>query len=94
MTDFNGIKIEPKIILPKLQFGRAGKDGQGGEGGSIMIIAEEIIGDGQIIANGGDGTTGGKGGSVHIQAIKNNFKGKISAKGGDSNGKKRTEGRR
>lgn len=79
MIDLNAIKN----LNFKFSLGKGGTSGIGGDGGSIMIIAETIIGDGKIIVDGGDGDRGGKGGNVHIQAKSNNFKGKISAKGGE-----------
>ena len=84
MGDINNIKIEPHLKLPKIQFGKSGKKGLGGDGGAIMIFTEELDGDGAILADGGDGEQGGKGGNIHIEARRSNFKGQLSVKGGDS----------
>lgn len=81
MSDINGVKVELPISL---NFGKASSPNDGGDGGSIFIITEEMTGNGKILANGGDGKNGGKGGQVHIQAKKNNFTGDISANGGKS----------
>ncbi len=83
MTDINGIKFEPRI---NLKFGKSNSKGVGGAGGQIIIVTEELIGDGELLANGGDGIEGGSGGKIEIQTKSNKFKGKISAKGGDSYG--------
>lgn len=80
MGDISSIKIEPHFKLPKIQFGKSGKKGEGGNGGTIVIFTEEMTGSGVILA---DGEMGGKGGNIHIEAKRNSFKGKISAKGGD-----------
>ena len=79
INDINGIKIEPKI---NLTFGKSGKNNQGGDGGSIMIISEEFRGSGLITADGGDGEIAGKGGNINIHTKRNQFKGIVSAKGG------------
>lgn len=79
MMDFNGIKISPNI---KLNFGKSGKNARGGDGGSIVILTEDINGSGKIIADGGDGQKGGAGGNINIIAEENRFRGEISAKGG------------
>jgi len=81
MADFNNFKIEPHI---KLNIGKAGRDGSGGEGGTILIITEDLCGTGGLIADGGNGIIGGKGGSVIVEAKRNRFRGRISAKGGKS----------
>lgn len=81
MSDINGVKIEPKVSL---NFGNSGKNNQGGQGGSIIIISEELNGSGLITADGGEGEVGGNGGSINIQTKRNNFKGTLSAKGGRS----------
>lgn len=86
MGDINNIKFEPHFKLPKILFGKAGANGQGGQGGSIFVITEELTGEGEITADGGDGSIGGRGGQIHIQAKNNYFKGKISAKGGKGEG--------
>lgn len=83
MVDINNIKIEPHIKLPKIQFGKSGNNGRGGDGGQIVLITEKLTGSGRISVDGGDGTVGGNAGKVHIQAKENRFKGKISAKGGE-----------
>jgi hypothetical protein len=57
---------------------------RGGDAGEIFIVTRKVVGDGKIIANGGDGSTGGKGGKVTIISEENQFRGKISAKGGKS----------
>ena len=79
MIDINAIKN----LNLKLKFGKTDSKDEGGQGGSILIISEEIKGNGQITADGGDGIKGGKGGSVNIIAQKNKLRGKISAKGGE-----------
>jgi hypothetical protein len=61
------------------------EENKGGEGGKIFINAKKINGDGEIIADGGDGEQGGKGGEVGINVEENNFTGDISASGGKSN---------
>lgn len=81
MSDINGVKVELPITL---NFGKGGNIGDGGDGGSILIIADEMTGIGKISANGGDGKNGGKGGLINIQAKKSNFTGDISANGGKS----------
>lgn len=58
--------------------------GKGGDAGEIFIAARKIIGDGKIIADGGDGSVGGKGGKVTIISEDNQFGGQISARGGKS----------
>ena len=81
MSDNNGIKVEPHLSL---NLGKGNKSDDGGDGGSIFIITEEMKGEGKISANGGKGKNGGKGGQIHIQAKKNNFTGEISVDGGKS----------
>ncbi len=80
--DINNIKFEPHIKLPKIQFGKNGKIGQGGDGGQVVIITEKLLGDGEITTDGGDGIIGGKGGKIHIEARIDKFQGKLSANGG------------
>ena len=58
---------------------------RGGDGGQIVIISNEISGDGKFIADGGRGEIGGRGGGVSLLSNKNKFTGEVSAKGGDSN---------
>jgi hypothetical protein len=84
LGDINNIKFEPHVNLPNFQFGPSGKKSQGGDGGTIMIFAEQVVGSGAMLADGGDGEMGGKGGNIHIETRTNNFKGKISANGGKS----------
>ena len=86
--DINNIKFEPHIKLPKIQLGKGGNSGRGGDGGQIILITEELVGTGTISVNGGDGLTGGNAGKINIQAKKNSFKGKISASGGKGRGRK------
>lgn len=81
MADINNIKLEPHF---KLNIGKAGQKGNGGEGGTILIITEDLSGTGTISSDGGDGIMGGKGGKVIIEAKRNKYKGKISATGGKS----------
>jgi hypothetical protein len=81
MVDFNNIKVEPHL---KLIIGKSSKNGNGGDGGSILIFSEHIKGNGKITADGGKGKKGGKGGNINIIAKKNEFGGEISAKGGES----------
>lgn len=57
---------------------------KGGDAGSIMIFAKKIVGNGEILADGGNGSSGGKGGKIIIETDEDNFTGKISAKGGNS----------
>lgn len=56
----------------------------GGDAGEIFIAARNIVGDGKIEANGGDGVVGGKGGKITLISENNYFAGKIEAKGGQS----------
>lgn len=56
----------------------------GGDAGEIFIAARNIIGNGKIEANGGDGFVGGKGGKITLISENNHFTGKIEAKGGQS----------
>ncbi len=58
--------------------------GTGGNGGNVTIFAKTITGNGNILADGGDGSVGGNGGSINIISEENNFTGEISAKGGKS----------
>lgn len=91
MADINGIKIEPRFNLPKIQLGKGGSNtGQGGDAGSITIISESLSlsRNGQFIAEGGNGVKGGKGGDINIHSQQIDFKGNASTKGGDSHGKK------
>lgn len=81
MYDCNNVKLEPHF---KLQFGKGGKKGQGGDGGQVILMTENLSGEGRITTDGGDGEIGGKGGHVYIDAKENKFKGGISAKGGRS----------
>jgi hypothetical protein len=80
MIDINAIK---NLDL-SLNFGKSGKVGDGGGGGSILIFAEEISGNGHISVDGGNGMKGGPAGNIKIIATKNKFNGAISAQGGDS----------
>jgi hypothetical protein len=57
---------------------------KGGHGGEIFIFAKNIIGNGEINVNGGDGIPGRDAGMVYIESQINNFTGKISAKGGNT----------
>jgi hypothetical protein len=82
MIDLNAIKN----LNLKLNIGKSGAKGKGGHGGSILIISEELKGDGQISAEGGKGTTGGRGGSIRIISKKSKLTGQITTEGGDSNG--------
>lgn len=84
MPDFNNFKFKPHIKLPKVQFGRGGKRGRGGDGGQIFIFADKIVEKGKILADGGEGIIGGKGGNVHIVTKESKFAGIISSKGGKS----------
>jgi len=59
-------------------------EGTGGDGGIIMVMAQNLSGSGKIIADGGQGLVGGKGGNIRIQSEKNSFSGTISATGGNS----------
>ncbi|MEK7071006.1 MAG: hypothetical protein AAB966_04315 [Patescibacteria group bacterium] len=58
--------------------------GRGGDAGEVFIAARKIIGDGKILADGGNGSIGGKGGKVTIISEDNQFAGQISAEGGKS----------
>lgn len=57
---------------------------KGGDGGSVFIVAKKIIGDGKILADGGEGDIGGKGGKVTLISEDHQFTGEVSAKGGHS----------
>lgn len=88
MPDINILKLSPKI---NLSIGYDGKNGQGGEGGQVLIVCEKIKGSGTISTDGGNGLIGGKGGKIFIKTKQNLFNGKVSAKGGKAvikNGKK------
>lgn len=61
--------------------------GRGGDGGKIIIVAKEIKGDGEFIADGGDGSVGGKGGEIHLYSEQNAFTGETSVRGGQSSPK-------
>lgn len=69
--------IANATVVPPLQ-------PQGGKGGSIFIISENLRGNGLISVDGGSGNIGGEGGQVQIETKNNNYTGKVSAKGGDS----------
>ena len=69
-----GFKKKKQINVP----------GKGGDAGSIFIAARKIIGDGNITADGGEGSIGGKGGKVTLISEDNQFTGQVSAKGGKS----------
>lgn len=86
MGDINNIKFEPHLKFSKIQFGKAGSNGRGGNGGQVILITEKLMGGGTISVDGGEGMTGGDAGKVNIQAKENYFKGKISAKGGKGRG--------
>lgn len=58
--------------------------GRGGVAGEVFIFTRNIVGDGKIDANGGDGFEGGKGGKVTIVSDNNQFSGNISTQGGQS----------
>jgi len=70
----------------RLLMGAAGGPGQGGQGGTVMITAEKMIGGG-IDVNGGDGEIGGNAGTVKLQVRDLNLTTVIKAKGGKSNKK-------
>ena len=80
-----------EILLKKLLgiFRKSHKErgtnlGNGGDGGDVLVIAKKIIGNGKIIADGGDGSSGGRGGRVTLISEDNQFSGAVSAKGGRS----------
>lgn len=60
------------------------KFSRGGNGGEVYIAARKIIGNGKIMADGGDGDIGGNGGKVTLLTDDNQFSGQISVKGGKS----------
>lgn len=70
----------------RLLMGAAGGPGQGGQGGTVMIIAEKMIGGG-IDVSGGDGEIGGNAGTAVLQVKDLNLTAEIKAKGGKSNKK-------
>ena len=80
MIDLNAVKN----LNVKLNIGKGNQKGEGGQGGSILIVSDEIRGRGKISAEGGKGFRGGMGGNINIISKKNKFRGKISAKGGDN----------
>lgn len=62
------------------------KDYGGGGGGVVWLFAEEIVMNGTVLADGGDGGTkggGGSGGSIYLKAATMQGGGKISACGGN-----------
>ncbi|XP_062230954.1 uncharacterized protein LOC133928568 isoform X2 [Phragmites australis] len=62
------------------------KDYGGGGGGVVWLFAEEILMNGTVLADGGDGGTkggGGSGGSIYLKAATMRGCGKISACGGN-----------
>ncbi|AQK84594.1 hypothetical protein ZEAMMB73_Zm00001d037696 [Zea mays] len=62
------------------------KDYGGGGGGVVWLFAEEIVMNGTVLADGGDGGTkggGGSGGSIYLKASTMQGGGKISACGGN-----------
>lgn len=62
--------------------------GGGGSGGSLLLFANDLKGDGEFVANGGNGSiasSGGGGGgriAIHINSSKDDFEGKFTAYGG------------
>ncbi|XP_066361096.1 uncharacterized protein [Miscanthus floridulus] len=62
------------------------KDYGGGGGGVVWLFADEIVMNGTVLADGGDGGTkggGGSGGSIYLKASTMRGGGKISACGGN-----------
>lgn len=59
-------------------------DIRGGNGGKIFIFSRNIVGTGNISANGGHGDVGGNGGEIHIESDNNQFNSTLSATGGNS----------
>uniref|UniRef100_A0A452Y5K8 Uncharacterized protein n=1 Tax=Aegilops tauschii subsp. strangulata TaxID=200361 RepID=A0A452Y5K8_AEGTS len=62
------------------------KDYGGGGGGVVWLFADEIVMNGTVIADGGNGGTkggGGSGGSIYLKAATMQGGGKISACGGN-----------
>ncbi|TVU17139.1 hypothetical protein EJB05_33155 [Eragrostis curvula] len=62
------------------------KDYGGGGGGVVWLFAKEIVMNGTVLADGGDGGTkggGGSGGSIYLKAATMRGGGKISACGGN-----------
>ncbi|KAL6608326.1 hypothetical protein ACP70R_041389 [Stipagrostis hirtigluma subsp. patula] len=62
------------------------KDYGGGGGGVVWLFAEEIVMNGTVLADGGDGGTkggGGSGGSIYLKAATMQGGGRISACGGN-----------
>ena len=57
---------------------------RGGDGGTVMLVTQDLSGSGKITAEGGKGIIGGKGGKIQIQTETNNFKGTVSASGGQA----------
>lgn len=49
--------------------------GNGGDAGEIFIAARNIVGNGKIEANGGNGFIGGKGGKITLISEDNQFAG-------------------
>ncbi len=70
----------------RILMGAAGGPGQGGQGGTVMIVAEKMIGGG-IDVSGGDGEIGGSAGTAVLHIKDLNLTTKIKAKGGKSSRK-------
>ena len=82
MIDINAIRN----LNFKLNIGKGGKYGEGGDAGSIFIFTEKITGSGEITAEGGFRNKGWRGGQIKTIAGENKFTGKFSVKEGDSYG--------
>lgn len=67
----------------RLLMGAAGGLGQGGQGGTVMIIAEKMTGGG-IDVSGGNGLIGGNAGTAILRVNDLNLTKKVKAKGGKS----------
>ncbi|KMT03252.1 hypothetical protein BVRB_8g197950 [Beta vulgaris subsp. vulgaris] len=66
--------------------GNTGIKGGGGSGGSILIKAQKMTGDGRVSASGGDGFAGGGGGRVSIDIFSRHDDQEFSVHGGRSFG--------